>query len=252
MITTGPAALDLVRHAESEGNVADLAARRAGAQVLDVRVRDADVELSAAGLRQAHALGGWLAGRPAGERPEIVLSSPYRRAVATARAAVEGAGLDVDIRLDERLRERELGVFDGLTGTGVRARYPEEVRRRAWLGKFYYRPPGGESWCDVVLRLRGLFGDLAAEADGRRVLVVSHQAVIMNARYVLERLTEAEVLELDAGPPIANCALTRYVRAATGTLRLEAFNDVRTVASLGAPVTEEPPREEVEVDAEAH
>ncbi len=222
---------------------------RSGAEVLELRARDADVELSPAGLRQARALGAWLADRPAGERPEYVLSSPYRRAVATAQAAVEGAGLELEIRLDERLRERELGVFDGLTGTGVRARYPEEVRRRSWLGKFYHRPPGGESWCDVVLRLRSLLADLAAEADGRRVLAVSHQAVIMNARYVLERLTEAEVLELDAGPPIANCALTRYVRDATGTLRLEVFNDVRTVASLGAPVTEEPPREEVEIDA---
>jgi phosphohistidine phosphatase SixA len=83
MTTSGPAALDLVQHAESGGNVADRRANHVGAEALDLHVRDSDVELSPVGLRQARALGAWLARRPAELRPEIVLSSPYRQAVAT-------------------------------------------------------------------------------------------------------------------------------------------------------------------------
>ena len=56
--------------------------------------------------------------------------------------------------LDERLRERDLGLFDGMTGQGIKDTYPEEAARRSAMGKFYYRPPGGESWTDVVLRVR--------------------------------------------------------------------------------------------------
>ena len=75
-------------------------------------------------------------------------------------------------RLDERLRDRELGILDRLTSAGVEARFLEEGERRRWLGKFYYRPPGGESWADVVLRLRSLLADLDREHPGQEVLLV--------------------------------------------------------------------------------
>ena len=60
------------------------------------------------------------------------------------------------MRTDERLRERDFGAFDGMTGAGIREQYPDEAKRRDLLGKFYYRPPGGESWADVALRIRSL------------------------------------------------------------------------------------------------
>ena len=56
--------------------------------------------------------------------------------------------------MDERLREKEFGILDGLTTLGIRNGFPEQADFRKILGKFYHRPPGGESWCDVILRLR--------------------------------------------------------------------------------------------------
>ena len=56
-----PRALVLVRHGESLGNVADREARDAGAERLDLDVRDADVDLSENGQQQAKALGSWFA-----------------------------------------------------------------------------------------------------------------------------------------------------------------------------------------------
>ena len=52
-------------------------------------------------------------------------------------------------------------------------RFPFEAQRRQWLGKFYHRPPGGESWADVALRLRFFLAELPiATAPDRAVLVV--------------------------------------------------------------------------------
>jgi probable phosphoglycerate mutase len=235
-----PAAVDLVRHGESEGNLADQRAHDLGAARLELADRDADVVLSPTGRDQAAALGRWLARRDPAGRPTVAVSSPYARARLTAQTALETGGLDVPLRLDERLRERELGIFDGLTGLGIRERYPEEAERRRRQGKFYYRPPSGESWCDVALRVRDFVRTLREEYPGERVLLTSHQAVIMNFRYVLEGLTEAELLEIDAGPPVANCALTRYTSGDDGGLRLVTFNDPQTVAGMGEQVTEEP------------
>ena len=73
------------------------------------------------------------------------------------------------MRTDERLRERDFGAFDGMTGAGIREQYPDEAKRRDLLGKFYYRPPGGESWADVALRVRSLLfteGAAATTASG--------------------------------------------------------------------------------------
>jgi broad specificity phosphatase PhoE len=68
---------------------------------------------------------------------------PYLRAVQTAEIAVQGGGVPLPMRIDERLRDRELGILDLLTSRGVQNLFPAEAQRRAWLGQFYYRPPGG-------------------------------------------------------------------------------------------------------------
>ena len=79
-------------------------------------------------------------------------------------------------------------------GVGIGAHYPEEAERRKHLGKFYYQPPSGESWADVVLRVRSLLNDLRHGFDGERVWMFTHQAVISTFRYVLEGLDEQELL----------------------------------------------------------
>ncbi|WP_106402734.1 histidine phosphatase family protein [Actinocorallia populi] len=191
--------LILIRHGESTGNAARRAALRAGAEVIDVPERDPDVPLSPHGREQAESLGRFLAGL---EPPELVVSSPYARALETVRLATGRA----DVRLDERLRDRDMGVFERLTPAGIRARFPEEWRRQRELGKFYFRPPGGESWADIALRLRSFLRDLPA---GGRVLVSTHDAVILVFAYLLEGLSEAELMELER-TRLANCSVSLW------------------------------------------
>ena len=226
--TAWPAELTLVRHGESLGNVEALRADRAGELRLRLDTRDADTPLSDTGKTQAEAVGRWWADQPPGGRPDIVLTSPYRRARDTAQLAVASGGLGVEVRPDERLRERDLGAFDGLTRHGIRELFAGETERRRLSGKLYYRPPGGESWCDVALRVRSLVLTWQEEYAGRRLAVFTHQAVVMCTRMVLEDLDEATVLGADRDDPLANCAMTRYLDGPAG-LALHAYNDQSAV-----------------------
>ena len=235
----GAVELLLVRHGESEGNVAATDARLAGAEIIEVPARDADVNLSGTGQEQAKALGTALARIAEDLRPDAVVSSPYARALQTAEIAVETAGWQVKVRTDERLRDRELGILDRLTRLGVEKRFPEEAERREWLGKMYYRPPGGESWADVALRLRSVLDELNSLGTGHRVMLVCHDAVIMLFRYVLEGMNEKELLDLAASTSILNASLTRYVRpSGEGPWTLESFNVADHLTEQGVTVTE--------------
>jgi broad specificity phosphatase PhoE len=235
----GAVELILIRHGQSEGNVAASEAQQAGVEVIDVPARDADVALSRTGQDQALAVGRALASLPDDRRPDMVVSSPYVRAHQTAEIAVETAGWPLPVRIDERLRDRELGVLDMLTWQGVEKRFPEEAERRRWLGKFYYRPPGGESWTDVALRLRSVLDELNGLDTGHRVMVVCHDAVILLFRYILEGMTEHEILDLAAGTAVLNGSITRFVRPeGKGPWTLAEFNQADHLREQGVEVTE--------------
>ncbi len=239
-----PLALHVVRHGESSGNVARDAAEAQGLEVIDIAERDMDVPLSDTGLDQAAALGRWWAEQPPDVRPTVVWTSPYVRARQTAERMLEAAGLDVPVVVDERLREREFGALDGLTRKGITAQFPEESERRTRLGKFYHRPPGGESWADVLLRLRAALDSVRRDAAGERVALVAHQVVVLLVRYVLESMTEEDVLAVDREAEVANCSLTTYCYdpavGVHGGLRLDRYNEVGHLQEQSEEVTAEP------------
>jgi broad specificity phosphatase PhoE len=234
----GVSELLLIRHGESEGNVAAAEAHAAGAHEIDVPARDADVDLSPLGRQQAAAAGAALARIDPGARPQAVVVSTYLRARETARLACEAAGWELPLRVDERLRDRELGVLDRLTFAGVEARYPEEAARRRWQGKFYHRPAGGESWVDVVLRLRSWLADADRELADGRLVVVSHDVVIALLRYVCEGLDEEQVLALARDTPLRNASISRLVREPDGTWTVASYDEVGHLREAGLEVTE--------------
>jgi 2,3-bisphosphoglycerate-dependent phosphoglycerate mutase len=214
--------LSLVRHAQSAGNLANDAALASGRHELDLAIRDMDVPLSALGEEQARSVGRWLADLEG--RPAVIVSSPYRRALDTARLAIETSGCRAPLELDERLREREFGILDRLTKPGIEARHPEQAAARAFLGKMYHRPPGGESWADVAARVRAVLSDLRLDHADEDVVIVSHQAVIMLFRYVLEGLDEPTLLLIDKAEQVANTGVSTYA-VEDGRLRLVHWND---------------------------
>jgi 2,3-bisphosphoglycerate-dependent phosphoglycerate mutase len=239
-----PEVIWIVRHGQSAGNVASDLAHAAGHPEIAITQRDVDVPLSPLGEEQAAALGRWFAAMPADERPTAVLSSPYARALRTAELVCAAGGLaepGADLVADERLREKEFGILDRLTRHGVEARFPEQAEFRRLLGKFYHRPPGGESWCDVILRLRSALDTLSLHYREQRVLIVCHQVVVLCLRYLVECMTEEQILAIDAADEVANCSVTSYVfnpaAGAQGKLELRLFNFVAPLEAAGAPVT---------------
>lgn len=144
MTSRWPSTLWIVRHGESAGNLARDAAQAAGSDRIALDVRDVDIPLSLQGEDQAAALGGWLATLHNDARPDVLLASPYARARETAEILRNRWDPDaaVSICVDERLREKEFGVLDGLTASGVASIHPEQAEFRRVLGKFYHRPQG--------------------------------------------------------------------------------------------------------------
>jgi len=237
-----PQEIWVVRHGQSAGNVArDLAEAAAGHRI-DIAERDVDVPLSDLGERQSDALGAWFASLPAAQRPTVVLHSPYVRAAETANLVMRHLDRDdLCVREDERLREKEFGVLDRLTTHGIAHDFPDLYEQRHHVGKFYFRPPGGESWCDVILRLRSVMDTLEREFAGERVLIVAHQVTVNCFRYLFEHLTEAQILEFDRNGDVPNCSVTSYEfdpeAGKRGDLALRLVNFVAPLEETGTPVT---------------
>jgi glucosyl-3-phosphoglycerate phosphatase len=149
-----------------------------------------DIPLDAVGEQQAERAARLLAGL----RPDAIVSSDLVRAMATAAPLARLTGLTVTT--DKDLRERFGGLWEGLTDTEIRTRYPAE--HAAWM------PPGGESSAVVAERAGAALERIAAAmAPGTLVVVVSHGAAI--------RLGAARLLGFPEGlwgavGPLANCA----------------------------------------------
>ena len=239
-----PDVLWIVRHGQSAGNVARDAAEAAEHPLIDIAWRDMDTPLSPLGEQQSRALGRWFAQMPAQRQPTVVLCSPYARARETARIVIEVGGLGLVCQSDERLREKEFGLLDRLTKFGIKQKFPELAEQRAHVGKFYFRPPGGESWCDVILRLRSMLDTITREHRGERLLIVGHQVIVNCYRYLLERMDEATILDVDRAADVPNCSVTSYefdpATGRSGKLVPGLVNFIAPLEEAGAPITSEP------------
>lgn len=226
----------IVRHGQSAGNVAADAADAAGLARINLDYRDCDVPLSALGHEQALAVARWFGALPDADQPDVIIASPFLRAQQTARAIADTLAKEATV--DERLREREFGILDRLTRAGVVELHPDQAAALTMLGKFYHRPPGGESWTDVILRLRVFLDTVALHHAGQRVLIVAHQVVVLCLRYVLENMNEAEILAVDRAGDVANCSVTEY-SFADGRPSLVRYNFITPVEAETA-VTDAP------------
>jgi len=195
-VSKWPSFLAIMRHAESLATERrkHLAESRSQEIHLGLPMRDVDVPLTPEGREHARSTGRRL--NEFGPF-DVLYASPYRRTVETAEQVLSELRHRPLMVKEERLREKEWGILEGLTREGIRARYPDEEARRRHVGKYYYRPPGGESYADVNLRVHSFIGTLVREHAGQRVLLITHQVVVLSFRKMLERMEEETVLALD-------------------------------------------------------
>ncbi|EJK86449.1 histidine phosphatase family protein [Rhizobium sp. AP16] len=169
----------LVRHGESLGNISDQAYRQFG---------DHNVPLTQWGYRQAleagRVIASYLEGLPVTElRKQSIWHSPYLRTRQSKDALLEALpdALVEDIREDYLLREQDFGLFTEIYDHAEQKRkFPEEFEKWARLrnnsGKFYARPPDGESRADVAQRVRLFLQTVMHDAKNGRdnVIIVGH------------------------------------------------------------------------------
>ena len=191
--------LILIRHGETEWNS-------------QLRMQGhSNSNLSPAGLLQIGALGQWMKNVSF----DHIYSSDSLRARQTAEAIIKYSGHTLN--LDQRLREKNLGIFEGLTTEEAREHNPEIFRLFKTEGSQYVIDEG-ESTQQLLDRTLEAIEVIRQRHHQKRVLVVTHGGVV--------RVLMKHTLGLDIGAP------TRFLIQNTGLFRL-IWEDKWMVAQMG-------------------
>lgn len=172
----------LVRHGQTDWNVE----KRWQGQTPDAP------PLNATGIAQAHALAERLAQQAEQTPFQALYSSDLLRARQTAE--IIGLHLRLPVRLDARLREVNLGIWEGMLGEEVALRYVVELEERK-RDPVYSRPPQGESVFELAARVGQALDDIARAHAGANVIVVSHGLAIATALCMASGMPLAQVFE---------------------------------------------------------
>ncbi|MET8389607.1 bifunctional RNase H/acid phosphatase [Streptosporangium canum] len=174
-----------------------------------------DPELTPNGIAQAEAAAARLSREP--YDIQVVVSSPLKRARATAEIVAARLGLEVIV--EEGLREADFGDWEGHTFTEIQRRWPDALA--AWLADPSAAPPGGESFGVAARRVQATGDRLVERYEGRTVLAVSHVTPIkmLLQSALLAPLAALYRMHLD----LAALSLIEYY--ADGPAVVKAFND---------------------------
>jgi probable phosphoglycerate mutase len=170
-----------------------------------------DIALDDVGLAQARRAARLLAAM----RPDVLTSSDLRRAADTAAALAEL--VEMEVTLDERLRETFAGRWQGLTNAEIDKLYPDEVR--AWRRGEPIRRGGGELESEVAERMVAAVTDAVEKVPPGGVLVaVTHGGA---ARVAIGQLLGLGRTEWGALGPLSNCSWSVLGEARRGWRLLE-------------------------------
>ncbi len=209
-----PVDLVLVRHGESEGNVAVGRSKKGDHSLYteEFKSRHSSLwRLTDRGREQARIAGAWIRDN-VGASFDRYYASSFLRAMETA-ALLELP--HAQWYAEFYLRERERGNLDVVADDELKARYADDLRRRG-INAFYWTPSGGESMADLCLRLERVIDTLHRHGEGKRVIIVCHGEVMWAFRMRLERMSAKRFLELDASRDpknmMHNCQIVHYTR----------------------------------------
>jgi NAD+ kinase len=192
-----PLDLVLVRHGESEGNIANKRSRAGDDSAFTaefLRRHSSSWRLTDKGIAQAKAAGEWIRKNfnPVFQRK---YTSEYLRAMETAYW-LELPG-SIPWYVEFYLRERDQGAMDVVPDSERQTRFAKEMQRRA-IDSFFWRPPRGESMAELCLRVDRVLDTLHRECSKMRVIIVCHGEVMWAFRVRLERMSQQRFRELDA------------------------------------------------------
>ena len=114
--------------------------------------------------------------------PDVVVASDLKRATDTATIFTEASG--VPLRFDKRLRETNLGLWQGMTGAQVDEQWPGA--RQLWQTDSTWTPPGGEARVEVAARAYEVVADLDETAEDTAVLCAHGGLITALTGHLLE------------------------------------------------------------------
>ena len=152
--------------------------------------------------------------------PDLVVASDLRRATDTAMVFTEATG--VPLRIDKRLRETNLGIWQGLTSKQVDEQWPGG--RQIWQTDPTWSPPGGESRVEVAARAFEVVADLDHEDGGVQTAMICAHGGLTAA--ITGHLLELPLTAWAKLGGISNCHWNVLERRASSGLawRLIAYN----------------------------
>ncbi|CAI5746738.1 unnamed protein product [Peronospora destructor] len=224
--------LVLIRHGESEGNIARQRSLAGDHSLFCGEFKhrhSSNWRLTDRGRRQAAAAGDWLRRNNLAHFDRYLVSE-YLRAMETAGRM----GLpDARWYAEMLIRERDWGAMDLMSEQERFIKMQDELKRRE-LNRFYYAPPGGESLAAVAQRADRLLGILNQECHDKQAIVVAHGEVIWAMRTRLERMSQETFIELQESgrmvDQIHNGHVLHYTRKDPQTGQMAPFfTHVRSV-----------------------
>ncbi|RHY36996.1 hypothetical protein DYB34_002862, partial [Aphanomyces astaci] len=186
--------LVLVRHGESEGNVAREMSIKGDHSLYSGEFKNrhsCNWRLTDRGREQAEAAGEWLRKEDLAYYDRYLVSEYLRAMETAARFNLP----DAQWYAEMLLRERDWGQMDLMSEAERGVKMQDELKRRD-LDRFYYAPPGGESLATVAQRVDRLMCVLHRELPGKKVLLVCHGDVMWALRTRLERMSQDTFREL--------------------------------------------------------
>jgi len=212
-----PIDLVLIRHGESEGNLAQEKAKEGDNSLWTQELLDKHnslYRLTSLGQEQARLTGDWIR-EHIGERFDQYYCSEYIRAMETASLlGFEGARWYPDIFL----REQDKGILEGQSVGNRQDKFEDELKRRE-REQIYFAPLGGESIAQCAQRIELWLFELERYCSGMRVIVVCHGDIMKAIRLRLERLKQSQwtCFQTDKDYKTHNCSVVHYSRRHPGT-----------------------------------
>ena len=193
-----PALLVMVRHGESEGNVRSVDERAA------YRMPTHGYPLTEKGKEQARISGEYVRNR-FGEFDTRYVSY-YTRAKQTMELMYPNA----KVYEDPRLAESQRGIWHTMTQEQVMQYFPGEMERKEREGYYHYRPPGGENWPDIELRIHSFLGTLTRDYEDKKVLMVVHGHWLLLFQRLIHHFSIDEAIQHYKDKIFENTSVTTY------------------------------------------
>jgi len=193
-----PKLLVLVRHAESEGNI------RTADERAKLPIATHSLGITERGRKQAEITAAYL--KEQGFSFDVRYVSYYRRAKETMNILCP----DERAYEDPRLAEAQRGIWHTMTHDEIAEHLPHEIERKTREGYYHYRPPGGENWADVEMRIHSFLGTLSRDCEDQRVLIVVHAHWLILFQRLIHHFSIDEAVRRYEEAQFKNTSVTIY------------------------------------------